>query len=499
MVAYSAENTHSAVLDRQWVTLGAGGKLEYKTTPKGDRIMDFSHAGYMGGGVTIPTVPVKREVAPSGGDDTTAIQAAIVAVSAMPRVEGFRGAVLLQPGVFHCSDSLKIGASGVVLRGAGIGERGTAIRMSGSPHPCVVIGALHGGNLRAARNVRPIRITDAYVPSGSSQVAVQSVQGFAAGDTVLIRRPITSQWIALMGMGKLVRDGKPQVWLKEGGSMDTERIIREIQGNRIIFDAPLSDALDVEFTGEAGATVVKADSSGRVSHSGLEALEIVSAPPVGDLRVQHNDGVALQGCEDCWVRDVSTRDTVTCVSIVSATRITIESVKTDHTRPLEKGAGYPADFLVRGSRVLIHRSSCTGDGSFYYASLGPCDTSTVVLNCDFHGRGALQPHMRWNTGLLLDGCRVDGGRIEFLNRGTSGSGHGWAIGWAVVWNCTANSYLIQQPPGARNWAIGCRGPLDRKCPTEGFFSHATPVVPTSLYLAQLRERLGEAALKNIGY
>ena len=58
LAAHSADNTGAAVLDRQWVALGGTGKLEYKTTPKGDRIMDFSHAGYMGGGVALPTLPV---------------------------------------------------------------------------------------------------------------------------------------------------------------------------------------------------------------------------------------------------------------------------------------------------------------------------------------------------------------------------------------------------------------------------------------------------------
>ena len=98
LAACCAENATSKVLDRQWVAMGPAGNLEYKTTAKGDRIMDFSHAGYMGGGVAIPTVPVKKEIAPSGGDDTAAIQAAIGQVSAMPLVQGFRGAVLLKTG-----------------------------------------------------------------------------------------------------------------------------------------------------------------------------------------------------------------------------------------------------------------------------------------------------------------------------------------------------------------------------------------------------------------
>src|SRR5436190_72451 len=90
----------------EWVHDGPGGKLIYKTTAAGDRIMDFSTAGYMGGGVPLPDVPVKRTVKPSGGDDTVAIQAALDAVAAMPLEGKFRGAVLLAPGTFTCSNTI---------------------------------------------------------------------------------------------------------------------------------------------------------------------------------------------------------------------------------------------------------------------------------------------------------------------------------------------------------------------------------------------------------
>src|SRR3954453_15641726 len=82
--------------DSEWVHPGPDGKLVYKTTPAGDRILDFSHAGYMGGGVALPEVPVAITVKPSGEeDDTKLIQAAIDQVEAMPIKDGFRGAVRL--------------------------------------------------------------------------------------------------------------------------------------------------------------------------------------------------------------------------------------------------------------------------------------------------------------------------------------------------------------------------------------------------------------------
>ena len=98
---------------------GPRGVTNPKATPTGDTSLHFSHAGYMGGGVALPTVAVQKSVEPSGGDDTARIQAAIDAVAALPLKDkdGFRGAVLLAPGVYPCSGTIRIAADGVVLRG----------------------------------------------------------------------------------------------------------------------------------------------------------------------------------------------------------------------------------------------------------------------------------------------------------------------------------------------------------------------------------------------
>src|SRR5688500_11361777 len=137
-VAMAGDGARSA-----WVNPGADGKLVYKTTPAGDRIMDFSHAGYRGGGVALPMVAVKRTVKPTGGDDdTAAIQQAIDDVAAMPLENGFRGAVLLAPGTFSCERTIIIPASGVVLRGSGSdGAMKTTIKMTGKPHLAIAVRA----------------------------------------------------------------------------------------------------------------------------------------------------------------------------------------------------------------------------------------------------------------------------------------------------------------------------------------------------------------------
>jgi len=88
-----------------------------------------------------------------------------------------------------------------------------------------------------------------------------------------------------------------------------------------------------------------------------------------------------------------------------------------------------------------------------------------------------------------------------------GSGHGWTMGWGVVWNSTAKTFIIQNPPGAINWSIGNTGdeitaqmpdyPRTKlpELPQGEIISSNKRVLPASLYREQLRERLGANALR----
>ena len=112
---------------------GADGKLVYVPDEQGNTILDSSHAGYGGGGVPIPTVPVKETIWPVAGDNTAHVQAAIDKVSALPLDRnGFRGAVLLRAGYYRMATPLRIQASGVVLRGEGMGDTGTVLIGTGT-------------------------------------------------------------------------------------------------------------------------------------------------------------------------------------------------------------------------------------------------------------------------------------------------------------------------------------------------------------------------------
>jgi len=497
----------------EWVKYDLNGKLVYKTTTAGDRIMDFSHAGYKGGGVALPTIATTITVKPSGtGDDTKAIQAAVDQVAKMPLQNGFRGAVELSAGVFNCTSSIIISESGIVLRGKGSDQNGTTIKMSGAPHTAIVIGKGNTkvalGAVEANEQVEQIstRFVDSYVPFGTTSFNVADAKGFKIGDTIAIYRPTTDAWIHFMEMDNMYREGKKQTWVGAGRQEIAKRIIKAITGNRLTIDVPLADSYDAKFLLPMGVKVAKIKVLNRVTNVGVEDLHIQCEPLDSSYGNAPYAGIRVGG-DDCWVKNVFAEETMN-TTVLAGDRITMQRVKIKHTYA-NLGASKPADFSLEGSQNLIDRCEATGGNTYFVWTSSLITGPNVVLNSTFKGIGSrIQPHQRWATGLLTDNCTIADGNIDFMNRGIAGSGHGWTMAWAVAWNCIAKSYIIQNPPGTVNWAIGCIGEREQTArlfdsrpiiPDGTFDSHGKPVAIQSLYLAQLQERLGKTGLKNIGY
>jgi len=230
------------------------------------------------------------------------------------------------------------------------------------------------------------------------------------------------------------------------------------------------------------------------------------------LNDKHFNGIELKSVKDGWVRNVSIANTTGPVNLDGDTR-RVTVTKVDVTQAMDLiGAAKSADFSVDGTQILIDRCTASESNVFYIATGARQQGPNVVLHCVFKGDGHVQPHQRWSTGLLVDSCVVPGGGIDLMNRGGMGSGHGWTMGWAVAWNNEAKSYVIQMPPGSANWGIGNKGEqLTAKMPVydpgqpavvppQGIIdSQGKAVAPASLYLEQLKERLGEQAVRNIGY
>jgi hypothetical protein len=133
------------------------------------------------------------------------------------------------------------------------------------------------------------------------------------------------------------------------------------------------------------------------------------------------------------------------------------------------------------------------------------DSGSVVLDSTSdHNLTFAEAHRRWSTGLLFDRLgasnRSSGDVYGFYNRGNYGTGHGWGAGHSVIWNTNADGgkILVQKPPTAQNYAIGCFGNVTGAGPFAGPAgymegSSQPGLQPQSLYLEQVAQRQNSSA------
>ena len=190
----------------------------------------------------------------------------------------------------------------------------------------------------------------------------------------------------------------------------------------------MSDSFDARHLNPPGTTVVKVAPQARLAQCGVEHLHIQS-PPMEISYSRHPYSALRIDGEDCWARDIRIEETMNSVSL-GGRRITLERVAVNRTVP-NVGASKPAEFAPNAGQVLLIVVPATATTSGTSRRAGRQAGPIVLLNCTFRGNGHIEGHQRWTTGMLLDNCRVPEGGIDFKNRGSMGSGHGWGVGWAV--------------------------------------------------------------------
>jgi hypothetical protein len=526
---------------------GGDGKLVYAPDEQGNTILDSSHAGYGGGGVPIPTVPVKETIWPVAGDNTEHIQAAIDKVSALPLDKyGFRGAVALRAGYYRMAAPVTIKTGGVVLRGEGMGDTGTILVGTGTGRqpvaPTPPAGAIAGGaagagagrgggpgggfgggqptliriagasGVAAKEDTRQL-VVDEYAPVGARSLKVASARGFRPGDTVIVRRIGNADWIAAVGMNGETPQSRWQPF-----NVDWDRVVTDVQGNTITIDAPITCAIEKRW---GGGEVMKYEDPGRLEKVGIENLRGISEfdPTVrtreyGNMdrpnyvaeeyyadENHYSNFITFDNLKHGWVRNAAALHFVN--SMVGAARgskwITVQDCVS--REPISRRMGARRfTFALRGQPALVQR--CHSDKGRHSFMMGqPTASGNVFLDCQAtNPYSSSEPHEQWATGGLYDNVQA-----PLTARFWKNITIGWAGANTVFWNCEG-SFLVQKPPTAQNYAFGHSGvdavvfniPLQDPGKEGGHIeSLDRHVAPRSLYLTQLRERLGDGAVRNI--
>lgn len=461
------------------VAVDRDGRISYRGEPNGDRVVDFSHAGFGGGGVPLPRVPVRLRVEAPSGDATALIQSALDDLSRRPvSADGVRGAVVLEPGRFELSGRLRISASGVVLRGS----KGTVLAVTGHDRSPVITLSGPGAGMPAER----LEVLDTRVPVGSRRLRLASTSGLAVGDRVVVTQPSLKSWI-----NELRMDDSPgrQDYQWRPGTLDVRwvRSIAAVVEDAVELDAPLTATLEAR---HGGGFLSKIGNAGVVERCGVEHLRI-EGPPMGAN--PHDEdrawtGIRIGAARDAWVADVSAARLAGSMVLVSpeASRVTVQDCFS--SEPVsEEGGWRRMTFRSEGGQVLFLRCRADeGRNDFTTGHLAP--GPTVFLECSARrARGFSGAAGSWATGILFDNVHVDGSALRLDNLETWQQGVGWAAGYSMLWQCSAGLIVVRSPPGAANWAVGVWAQLVG----DGRWSETSEFArPLSLYRAQLSERVG---------
>lgn len=472
--------------ESKYVKVKNDGKLIYLPDERGNVIPDFSRVGYHQNLKAIPNARVIITLTATGNDDQQKIQKAIDELSTIPLdANGMRGAILLKKGSYQIPGSLKISASGIVLRGDG---DQTLLIATGKGQRKTII-ASGNGKLTEIPNSR-VKITDPYVPVGAKYFNVSSTEGLKVGDKIVVYRPGTAKWIADLKMDQITEKPGLVQWKAENYDLEFERTITAITGKTINIDNPIVMAMETQY---GGGEIYRYTFDGRIAEVGIENLSLESQYN-GDTDEDHGwDAISFGKIENSWVSGVTSKYFgYSCVNLSgSSKQITVKDSKC--LAPKSQIIGGRRYSFNNDGQLNLFMNCFASEGRHDYVTGAKVAGPNVFYNCtSANAKADNGPHHRWATGTLFDNVVTDG-EINIQDRGDWGTGHGWAGANQVLWNCTASKVAIQNPyVSAKNYAIGLKATLSDgrlKGRPQGEIEglNKEGLNPSSLYLKQVEE------------
>ena len=450
------------VLARQ---IAKSGELKYP--------IDFSCAGFGGGGNMIPQVKVVLLVKPSGEDDTKQLQSAIDYIGTLPLdTNGFRGALLLYEGQFKISGQLHLDKSGVVIYGSSKTKKTELIAMGNDRRTLIEIKPKVASKLGHS-----VVITDSIVPAGSKIFTVQNLDDFAVGDNIVINRPSTREWISDIGMDKkegTFGDRRGLKWPAGSKNLVWDRVITSIDPiqKQITIDAPITTSLESIY---GGGTIQKVIQDERIHCVGIENLELKSEYDLNNKQDEEHSwmAIAIDNAYDCWINGIIARQFVSSLVYVGHHGKRISILNCQSEEPVSEVAGVRRQsFWVEGQQVMVQ--NCTADSGMNDFAIGLCAGGpNVFFNCTAsNALGASGASESWSSGTLYENVKIEGSGLRLSYDFERAQGGGWTAVNSVVWNCSAEDIAVSGPYCAPNIVVNA---------------------DSSLYFSQLKKKLGSDA------
>lgn len=433
---------------------------------EGRFLHDFSYAGYRYGEEPPESVPgatfdvvAGYGADPSGASDATgAVQAAIDAASAAGG-----GIVSFPAGTFRIGGMLTVGASHVVLRGAG---PSTVLRFTKTTGMANHANLTFAGNV--ARDAGRALVADA--PERSKEIFVADASDLAPGDDVAIGWTITPSFTEEHGM--------TGVWTAFAGKYEpffrnkVAAVDTSVTPHKVTLDVPLRYTAKLR----DGAAVQK--ESGYLREVGLEKVALSTAVAWDAAWAENRtNAVTLRDVADAWVRDVrsvpapdatgrSASDTRAYhlrsggILVEDAKRVSILGVTLENAQNRGSGGNGYLYEISRTSDVLVRDSKGNNGRHNFIQNWGFGNAGMVLLRVTSTGSemlsligGVLTPeeafsehHHSLAMATLIDDCRLDDG-FNFENRGAYSTGAGHTGTGSVVWRPTGSGKVISKQYG----------------------------------------------------
>lgn len=463
-------------------------------------IPDFSYSGYRHGESPVPEIagPVFK-VTDYGAHPNAPASSAPAIQRAIDACEAAGGGVVLFPkGIFIINDderakapALRVSGSRVVLRGAGSGADGTVLYSPAVIQPedpenkwtgkaPLVVGTPLGTPAKKATVKAP-------AAKGSFMLLLEEGHRFQAGDRMVLkmsrRGTNAASFVA------------PHPWESDWHTRIRINEIHEIssvEGNKVRLAEPLM--IDVDAGGDWNVEGIRF-----LSEIGIENICFRGAwkGKFVHHRSWRDDsgcrGLAMQGCENSWIRNCVFEDMNWPIAIWKSRQITVENVRFTGT-PGHFGIMADGDYGVLALRVRDEAGHHHGP-----SVQGAC--STVYHQCSWGAATSFDSH-GGNPYATLHDCN-DGG-LTLRGVGGDPSNFPHHLHDLILWNL----HVSKAPPWPLLfWSVGKEhypktfvqvllegvhgAPVN--IPDQPRVSNEDPgeaVLPHSLWLAQLKRRLG---------
>jgi hypothetical protein len=431
--------------------------------PDGNALPDFSYAGYHRSEAPLPeawpglAVDVTAYGAsPGSADNTAAFQAAIDAVQ-----DAGGGAVEIPDGTWTFTGTLRVAATGVLLRGAS--REGTRLYFAAL--------ALDGASVTFAGAPAADLGSTPLVEDGAARghvVRVADASGFEVGEDVLLDWEITQAFVDAHAMTGIWDSGdNSALGLRK---VFFRREITGIAGDVITLDVPLrADALVRD-----GAAL--RPDTGAIAECGVAHLSLANAvDETAALAAPRAHVLSFSRAKDCFVTDVGTFDPAEepsaahlrsgGIEIVESKRLTVADSEMSHARHHgDGGAGYAFEASMSSDVLFVDdhtedvRHGFIQNWDFGASGLVWLRCTAIddtAINSGFATPGRSELHHRLAMANLFDTVSDTAGFAAY-NRGTESSNAGHAGTETVFWNTSgagADSRLSSYQVG-RGYVIG---------------------------------------------